>query len=418
MRFPTVIPRREGQIYGNRGLGRALVAPVLALALGACSGGDAASPGGAIVRDSAAVRIVEYAGAPAIESPFAFATAPVYTHGVGNGDYPFRSIWTGRLLPDGSAAISDDGNAEVVLLSPDGTEHEVLARSGGGPGEVGFVISLFAVGQDVLLMEDDRNGRFTLFANGSHARTVTVEDPTLSRGLRARGIDSGGLVLMSTSGYRSGFEEAWLPGYMVRFDLETGVADTVASYDFVPYSPREGPRNPFQAIGDVTVAGGHFVYTRSDEPEATWHLPDGTVTQIVRWEPERIYPTEEHLKPLEASLRSRYRVSNPQASAERLEEMVGEDMASCRIDPNVPLPVFKQPFGDGDGRVWLPTYEAGGPREGVPPYTVFSPNGEWLGRVDAPAGLRILDVAGGRVLGVVKDEMDIESVVVYELVGL
>ena len=48
---------------------------------------------------------------------------------------------------------------------------------------------------------------------------------------------------------------------------------------------------------------------------------------------------------------------------------------------------------------------------------VISPNGEWLGRVDAPPDLRILDVAGGRVLGVLKDEMDVESVVVYELIG-
>ena len=31
--------------------------------------------------------------------------------------------------------------------------------------------------------------------------------------------------------------------------------------------------------------------------------------------------------------------------------------------------------------------------------------------------IRILDVAHGRVLGVVKDEMDVESVVVYELVS-
>ncbi len=37
-------------------------------------------------------------------------------------------------------------------------------------------------------------------------------------------------------------------------------------------------------------------------------------------------------------------------------------------------------------------------------------------RVDAPPGLRILDVAHGRVLGIVKDELDVESVVVYELI--
>ena len=43
-------------------------------------------------------------------------------------------------------------------------------------------------------------------------------------------------------------------------------------------------------------------------------------------------------------------------------------------------------------------------------------DGEWLGMVDAPTGLRILDVGWGRVLGVVTDEMGVESVAVYELV--
>ena len=42
---------------------------------------------------------------------------------------------------------------------------------------------------------------------------------------------------------------------------------------------------------------------------------------------------------------------------------------------------------------------------------------EWLGHIEAPMRIRILDVAHGRVLGVVKHEMDVESVVVYELVS-
>jgi len=49
-------------------------------------------------------------------------------------------------------------------------------------------------------------------------------------------------------------------------------------------------------------------------------------------------------------------------------------------------------------------------------YTVISADGEWLGTVEAPPSLRILDVARGLVLGVELDEMDAESVVVYEMV--
>jgi len=47
---------------------------------------------------------------------------------------------------------------------------------------------------------------------------------------------------------------------------------------------------------------------------------------------------------------------------------------------------------------------------------VIGPDGEWLGTVETPPRFRILDVAGGLVLGVELDEMDVENVVVYELI--
>lgn len=55
-------------------------------------------------------------------------------------------------------------------------------------------------------------------------------------------------------------------------------------------------------------------------------------------------------------------------------------------------------------------------REGASHYTVIAADGEWLGTVEAPPGLPIPDAAHGLVLGVQRDEMDVESVVVYELV--
>ena len=80
------------------------------------------------------------------------------------------------------------------------------------------------------------------------------------------------------------------------------------------------------------------------------------------------------------------------------------------------MPLFSRPFGDADGRVWLPPYRPGRAREGPPDYTVISADGDWLGRVEAPPGFRILDVADGLVLGVLRDEMSVQIVAVYELV--
>ena len=368
--------------------GRSHFILVLMAGVGACGGDTSmASDVPVEIEDSAGVRIVAYEGTPTTAAPFRFPAEPRYRHGATPGDYAFRGINVGRLFPDGSAVVSDEWNSELVVLSPDGTTHEVLARQGEGPGEVMYAYDMFALGQDSVLMADPRLGRVTLFAGRSVARTV---DHRSLRSLSVAGIGSSGELLLATrvpSEPLSGVEGEWLPGHMARFDMETGALDTVASYDYMPRIPPGLEWNPIAAVGEVMVATGQFAYTRSDRPEITWSLPDGTVTQIVRWQAEPAQLTEEMLEPVEADVRMRNRV----AYADR-KRMAG-------------IP----PTGRSSAHA--------GKRAFVPPYTVISSDGEWLGTVEAPPRFRILDVTGGLVLGVLRDEMDVENVVVYGLMG-
>lgn len=389
-----------------------LPAAALVIAATSACGGDAGRATGPMVRDSAGVRIVEYAGVPDTEPSLALAPEPLYRHGGRTGEYAFGLIGRGRLFADGSVALSDDASSEIVLVTPDGTEHSVAAEAGEGPGEVGYVLGMFTRGQDSLLVLDRRNSSFSLFVSGTLTRTESLVDLRRNTTLWPEGIDAADGFLTATNAYRSGFEEEWLQGHMARFDVETGAVDTVASYDYVP-----GDGNPSPGFGSVTVADGEFVYTRSDRPEVTWRGADGRVRQIVRWQAEPEHLTEEHLQRYGESLLPRLRFANPDAPIARVEEMVRENVARREADLGKPLALFRSPFGDAEGRVWLPSYDVAGPREGSPPYTVFSPDGEWLGKVDAPPGLRILDVAHGRVLGVVTDEMDVQSVVAYGLIS-
>jgi len=395
---------------------RSRVVPVLLSATAAC-GADPSTTGDVTVQiqDSAGVRIVEYVGVPEVEPSFAIAEEPVYRHGANPGDYIFRFINVGRLFPDGGAVVAGRENSEVVVLSPDGTTHEVLARQGEGPGEVIYPYSMFVLGQDSVLVPDRRQSRFTVFVGDSVARIASL--PRAAH-LGVAGIGSSGELMMMNrypAVFRTVGEEEWLAGHMSLFDTETGALDTVASYDNWPGNPPGLPSNPIRPIGGVTVATGRFIYTRSDRPEITWRLPDGTVTQIVRWRPEPTELTEELLEPVEAYDRMIGRM-NYQVSDARLEEIVQEGMSWYRAMIGRPLPLFGSPFADADGNVWLPSYRLAYPEEGSP-YTVISPDGEWLGQVEAPPRFRILDVAGGLVLGVVRDEMDVENVVMYGLIG-
>ena len=394
---------------------RRLTLAVAAAGLAACADRPKSSTDvPAQIEDSAGVRIVEYDRTPTAEPPFRFPAAPRYRHGANPGDYIFQFVEAGRLFPDGGAVVAD-WYSEVVVLSPDGTTHEVLAKVGEGPGEVISPYSVFVLGQDSVLVPDDRQSRLTLFVSDSVARIVSLPR---AQHFGVAGIGSSGeLLLMDRYAYRSwvDIEEEWLAGHMTLFDTETGALDTVASYDHWLRQRSGQPTPIIRPVGEVTVAAGRFVYTRSDRPEITWRLPDGTVERIVRWRPEPTLLTEELLEGGEAYNRMIGRM-NYGASDARLEEIIQEDMSRYRAMIGQSLPLFGSPFADADGNVWLPSYRPAYPEEGSP-YTVISPDGEWLGQVEAPPRFRILDVAGGLVLGVLRDEMDVENVVVYGLVG-
>ena len=390
---------------------RPLLATVPTLALFAC-GGDTTPITDTVIEDSAGIRIVQYTGAPDAEPPFSFAPEPAYRYGDDPDGYTFARIWRGILLGDGSAAIFDGGTSEVVRLNPDGTFRSVLAPAGEGPGDVSrLVTSMFRVGRDSIVVLDLGQTRSSLFVNGSLAHTTSILDLRRATSLWPEGVGDAGSFLVATSSFLPGFEEEWLFGHMARYDPETGAVDTVASYRYVP-----GESNPVPGTGRVFVSGGQFVYVRTDIPEVVWRLADGTVRQIARWQLEPRYLTEEDLEAIEPILRDRIRFVNPGASDEEVENMTRDGMASYEADLSNPVEHFKSPFADAEGRVWLPTSMPGVPGEGISPYTVISRDGEWLGMVDAPPGLRILDVGWGRVLGVMTDEMGVESVAVYELV--
>lgn len=368
----------------------------------------------ASVRDSAGIRIVEYETTPDIPSPFAFSSQPIYRFGAGLDDYALRSVWRGVLLSDGSAAVADAFNREVVLLEPDGTFRGLLAGPGDGPGEIDMIGGLLPAGHDTLLLEDIGHGRLTLFASGEAVREVDTR--FLNRGPRVRGLDAEGQALMTSGRYRPDFREPWLQGRMVRFDMDAGVVDTIAAYDWVPSSPHEGPTNPFMPGGLVTVAQGSFVYLRSDTPEVVWRSSDGTTRQITRWRPAPVYPDEDDWRLYTTSLRTQLRRANPQIQSEaEFEEMMERSLGRWELAPDQPLPLVSEIFGDREGRVWLGHWAADAQLNGVTRYSILAPDGSWLGEIEAPPRVRILDVSGQLVLGAFRDELGVESVVVYEL---
>ena len=224
---------------------------VITLVASCDSPGPGRSPG-VEVRDSAGVEIVEHEPAPVST---AVSLELIWEHGHGPDDYPFQSVFLGALQPDGGAVVADGGNQEVVAIGPLGSSQVVLATTGQGPSEVMRPRSILVVGQDTLWVEDPGNGKLIRFEGGTLASTISTRgEATLARGLMPQGVDASGRFLMTTSSFRSDFEQAWFEGQMVRFDPSAHTLDTVGSYQMAPRRP-EGGLNPYSPFGIVAAQG-------------------------------------------------------------------------------------------------------------------------------------------------------------------
>jgi hypothetical protein len=77
------------------------------------------------------------------------------------------------------------------------------------------------------------------------------------------------------------------------------------------------------------------------------------------------------------------------------------------------LPTFLWLIVDSEGYVWLGDYTLA--QTPSPAYTVFSPAGEWLGKVQVPKGFWPYEIGSDYLIGQVTDDYDVQSVARYSL---
>jgi hypothetical protein len=66
------------------------------------------------------------------------------------------------------------------------------------------------------------------------------------------------------------------------------------------------------------------------------------------------------------------------------------------------------------GNIWLQEYRIG---SGEPyRWSVFDPNGQWLGIVQTPAQLTVNEIGKDYIIGVWRDDLDVQHVRIYSLV--
>lgn len=399
-----------------------ILAPVAA----GCAGDSAVPPGEPTVRDSAGVIIVENAGAR-WDDPTAWRLTPepMVAIGVLEGESPYELYRvTGAVrLSDGRIVVATAGTGELRFFDSTGTHLVSAGGEGGGPGEFRALGTLLRGPADTVVAYDMMERRLSLFdARAGHARDVSLAFSTQFTFPAVVGTFADGAYLAQVSQRQAfGPDAAELPlGAMrdtilaVRIAPDGERTDTIGSYpglrmhvrtmEFGDNSVRVpaplifSPTTVLRPQGDAVVVG------TNDRYELRIVGVDGAVHRLVRRPYQRTPVTQAEIDSSQA--RTREAMQRANMPAELMEQQLDRPAADS-------LPAYGSILVDLAGNLWVQEYALSWSTAG---WSVFDPEGLYLGDVAVPTDFRVTDIGRDYVLGVVTDEMDVERVLLYGLI--
>lgn len=409
----------------NRSLGRAGIVAGFAFSgvLASCDGSDRRGGTAATtVTDSARIEIVS-SPAPLWESGRAWRISDTPTleigTAVGEEAYTLYGVRAAIRLDDGRIAVANQRTAQIRIYDRDGRHLEDLGRRGDGPGEFQSLMDLWRGPGDSIVAADNRLARLTVLDDeGGVGRTIPLQQSPTPRQLFGRRTLGDGTLLVSGAVPPSEPpREGLFDGGIRQFDRydpdgrhlnhigelphglnwgfnlgggESGFAFTTAPFSI--FSPPHASDGESVFLGDGTL------------PEVRRWSPEGELLRIIRWGAE---PRE-----VTSAIRDGYRSMRLDGATTPEFRQSTEAMLDGLVFPDY-LPVYETLLADSEGLLWVKPYTPQWERAGD--WWVFDSSGRWLGNVPIPPGLTLLDVGSDYILGSVRDEQDVERVLMYNL---
>jgi hypothetical protein len=391
---------------------------ILLILLAACSAerNDASRP---VVRDSAGVAIVEN-GLPteALERPV--DSTPKLTIGgaVGGADYDLNQIRGAVRLSDGRIVVADN-SLGVNFYDSTGTFLKRAGRKGKGPGEFEQMMSLWVSPGDSVLLFDISTRRVSVFSpEGEYVGQVDLAQ----QGFMAPTgrLDDGTIVAMGFS-----FNPSDMPakGTVYRNPLPIllvapsgGVPDTMAKFEGMEVYSEElsfGGRTfptpmavQFGRNTTVAASGDRIYVGDNGKPEIAVYGREGNLLKIIRTAYTPVRVTEEARQAQqEENLGQITRTPGiPPAMLGQAEDMIRRAKYAEAMPPYQTLVVAR------NGILWVQEYgQPGGPLR----FSIHDTTGARIARTWLPARFRVMDIGPDYVLGLWRDENDLEHVRLY-----
>ncbi|MEE8134428.1 MAG: hypothetical protein V3T56_05195 [Gemmatimonadales bacterium] len=382
---------------------------------------DAVNTQTAAIADSAGITIVTNT-APASTAGNAWRVAdhPTIDIGVVSGDaaYEFFRPLGAVRLSDGRIVVANRGTFELRYFDAGGKHLLTAGGEGAGPGELMDMSWFTRTVGDSMVVYDRRNHRLSVFdPQGVYDHSVrlqTSEFPFM-KGRLEDGSYVGHLWRRRQRGAPPipagrGTDSLWV----VRYGTDGHMLDTLGTYlrrvrhgntlDWRGRTIRSAVAVPFTPItatyvsGDLTFTGTNNVY------EIAAQATDGRVRRLVRKVHTKLPVLHTDTERFMDSVRI-LAVGNP--------EMQWVVAMLDITPPQDSMPAYEEFTVDSEGNLWVA--DARRPNTPTPSWNVFDREGVWLGRVEGPTGFRVTEIGGDYVLGLWRDEVEVEHVMLYAL---
>jgi hypothetical protein len=388
-----------------------LVCSLLAPACGGESNGNPTSE--YLIEDSTGIRIVTYA-APleSLDLPLVHLdTVVVIGTAAGQPSHEFARI-VSALIEGDRVLVADGSSSEIRAFDLDGRHIRTVGGQGAGPGEFESLRWITASAQGTIYAWDSSLSRLSVFDAGLGFIRSVVPAFTRSATAMVLGLVDDSTLLASVLPVPSrsaAVNQVRIGSVNVSTVslAESAIPETLTEPSGRPVYFREDGR--FLAV-PLTVlpgygAGASRVYAgNGSDAEIAGFGSDGDLELIVRLpSPSPIDPT------MWSEAREAYLADSP---AEDHQARAGLFDAIPQPDS---VPSFAGLRVARSGELWVGVFETGNTETRT--WTIMSDAGIAQARLELPVNVQVLDVTGTRLVGVARDDLGVERIIVVEYGG-
>lgn len=354
---------------------------------------------------------LEAQGAP---GKWQVSVLPLLTIGSRDAEGPelFGSIVGATHLSSGAVVVADGKSLELRFFSPDGKHLRTAGRSGGGPGEFRGISIFQRCAGDSVFVYDVAQARVSVFGpDGVYARLGNVRK-WWSNGMSPYAFwcnPAGVMAFVNRSLSAMTPPEREGP---VRIDVDLVLVhrDSVVILGAFPGSDmyfKSSSRGP-RPLGKQTMIGvgatSVFVGT-GDRFEIQEFSLEGKHLQTIREDRATVPVTTAEVEAYVSDFIAR---ASGRVNTSTYRQYFQE------IEWPKTYPAYGQLKVDGAGNLWVEEYPI--PGKDIRDWTIYSRSGGRIAVITLPRGFRLLEAGRDYVLGVWRDELDVDYIRVYGLV--